>query len=69
MSPDLRASFCRPIPGTPLSAPGREDIDPRTFPKALPTDLEAKTDEEKRLVKIALENFALIVLSPTDVDL
>lgn len=83
MSPDLRASFVRPIPGTKL------EEDPEKWPTQLPTDLEAKTEEEKRLVKqgppayhcrtglsltfcydpTALENFALIVLEPHSVDL
>ncbi|KAI5479021.1 hypothetical protein MNV49_004303 [Pseudohyphozyma bogoriensis] len=71
MSPELRASFCRPIPGTPLkgTGPGGGDVDPNDFPKELPSDLEAKTEEEKKLVKEALENFALIVLKPWEVDM
>lgn len=45
MSPDLRASFVRPTPGSKL------EENPEKWPTTLPTDLEAKTDEEKRLVK------------------
>ena len=45
MSADLRASFLRPVPGTKL------EVDPHQWPETLPTDLEAKTDEEKRLVQ------------------
>lgn len=49
MSPDLRASFVRPVPGTSLKG---TEIKPESFPTSLPTDLEAKTDEEKRLIAI-----------------
>lgn len=66
MSPPLRASFVRPIPGTPLDQ--GEGSDPATYPKELPTDLEAKTDKDKELVKQALEHLALIVLEPYSVD-
>jgi len=68
MSPGLRASFCRPIPGTPLASTD-PPIDPAQFPTSLPSDLDATTDEEKRLVGEALQAFSLIVMSPFDVDL
>lgn len=70
MSPALRASYCRPTPGTPLSHGGENggDIDPKDFPSELPTDLEAKTTEEKELIKIALLNMALIVIEPFEID-
>lgn len=45
MSADLRASFLRPVPGTKLK------VDPHQWPETLPNDLDAKTDEEKRLVE------------------
>lgn len=70
MSPSLRASYCRPIPGTPLSHHGENggDIDPKTFPTELPTDLDAKTEEEKKFIKEALLNMALIVIEPFEID-
>lgn len=70
MSPALRASYCRPTPGTPLSHNGENgtDIDPKTFPTELPTDLDAKTDEEKMHIKEALLNMAIIVIEPFDID-
>lgn len=55
----------RPIPGTPVDSP--EGADPATFPKELPTEDDA-SDEEKKLIKQALTNFALIVLEPHNVD-
>lgn len=63
MAPPLRASFVRPTPGTPL-----DGIDPKSFPATLCTDLEAKTEEEKKLVKEALQHLALIVIEPFEVD-
>lgn len=68
MSPALRASYCRPTPGTPLHRDGQGDIDPRTFPSTLPTDLDAKTDEEKAFIQEALTNMSLLVIEPFDVD-
>lgn len=63
MAPPLRASFAWPTPGTPLNG-----IDPESFPTALCTDLDAKTDEEKAMVKEALLHLALIVIEPFEVD-
>ncbi|KAL8276942.1 hypothetical protein RQP46_010670 [Phenoliferia psychrophenolica] len=63
----LRASFVRPIPGTPLEG---TDIDPSTFPKTLPSDLdESATPKEKEQIREALKNFSLIVMDPFDVDM
>ena len=74
MSPALRASYCRPTPGTPLhnikdGDDHREDIDPNTFPATLPTDLEPNnTEEEKKYIKEALTNMSIIVIEPFEVD-
>lgn len=65
MSPALRASFVRPTPGQALS----QGVDhPETYPTELPVDLEAN-EEEKKLIDIALTNFALVVIEPESVDL
>lgn len=45
MSPDLRASFCRPVPGSPLNE------DPKTWPEKLPSDLEEQTEQERAWIK------------------
>ncbi|KAK4698433.1 pyridoxamine 5'-phosphate oxidase, partial [Phenoliferia sp. Uapishka_3] len=67
LNPPLRASFVRPIPGTPLEG---TDIDPSTFPKGLPSDLDpAATPKEKEQIAEALKNFSLIVLNPFDIDM
>lgn len=63
MSPSLRASFCRPTPGGELGG-----IDMGSFPAELPTDLEAKTEQEKKDIQIALKHLALIVMEPFEVD-
>lgn len=70
MSPALRASYCRPTPGTPLhdDQHKRGDIDPHTFPLVLPTDLDAKTDAEKQYIVEALTNMSLLVIEPFEVD-
>lgn len=70
MSPALRASYCRPTPGTPLTT-GEDGkiIDPNTFPATLPTDLEeGNTENEKALIKEALTNMSIIVIEPFEVD-
>jgi len=58
LSPPIRASFLRPIPGTPLSSQDRkdggEDYDPNDWPK------ELTMDGDKKLIDKALSNFALM---------
>lgn len=39
-----------------------------SFPAELPTDLEAKTEQEKKDIQIALKHLALIVMEPFEVD-
>ncbi|GAA5836079.1 hypothetical protein JCM9279_002187 [Rhodotorula babjevae] len=67
MSPELRASFCRPVPGTTVAAWGGklEDL-PVTLPEGVD---KAENDEQKKQLEQALENFALVVIDCTEVDL
>ena len=68
MSPGLRASYCRPIPGTPLDST-RPPIDPSTFPKELPLDLDENASEQEKIwLKEALTQMALLVIEPFEVD-
>ena len=68
MSPGLRASYCRPVPGTPLDSTN-PPIDPSTFPKELPIDLdENASEQEKNWLKEALSQMALLVIEPFEVD-
>lgn len=58
ISPPIRASFARPIPGTPLKASERndgtdEDYNPNDWPEAV------KPDDDKDLVAKCYNNFAL----------
>lgn len=59
ISPPIRASFARPIPGTPLKASDRKgdndgkDYEPKEWPK------ELKMDDDKELVEKSFSNFAL----------
>lgn len=62
----LRASFCRPTPGSELPGGYESGKDwPETLPRS--TDVPNGSDEEKNLIE-ALNNFALIVLEPVKVD-
>ncbi|KAF7367448.1 Pyridox-oxase-2 domain-containing protein [Mycena sanguinolenta] len=64
MSPMMKASWCRPTPGSRLE--GGEDE-----AKKWPTELEEPKpgDEEgKRLWEMSLSNFALVIVEPQDVD-
>ncbi|BGP14601.1 hypothetical protein JCM10213_001948 [Rhodosporidiobolus nylandii] len=64
LSPELRASFYRPVPGTPLKDWGGKMED---LPAELPE--EGENEEQKKQVEQALKNFALVVIDPSEVDL
>ncbi|KDE04778.1 hypothetical protein MVLG_04832 [Microbotryum lychnidis-dioicae p1A1 Lamole] len=65
MSPELRASFVRPVPGSKLGDKGQAE----EWPKELPaSEEEAKGEKEKAQIKQALDHFALIIMEPYDVD-
>ncbi|KWU42125.1 hypothetical protein RHOSPDRAFT_36324 [Rhodotorula sp. JG-1b] len=67
MSPELRASFYRPVPGTKLTD---TDVKMEDLPQTLPEGIEeAETEEQKKQVEQALKNFALIVIDANEVDL
>ncbi|SJL03010.1 uncharacterized protein ARMOST_06355 [Armillaria ostoyae] len=68
MSPYMKASWCRPIPGSPLVG-GEEEA--KKWPVKLEepnADGEWSSEENKRLWETALSHFALVVIDPTDVD-
>lgn len=60
----LRASFCRPVPGSALADPD----DAKNWPAELPKRAEAKEGTEKEQVDEALRNFAMLLLEPREVD-
>ncbi|QRV94776.1 pyridoxamine 5'-phosphate oxidase family protein [Ceratobasidium sp. AG-Ba] len=64
LPPFLRASFARPIPGTVLA--NQEDA--KAWPTSLPETDKAESEEDKKHIKGALENFALVVLEPLEVE-
>ncbi|GAA5936140.1 uncharacterized protein JCM15063_002720 [Sporobolomyces koalae] len=67
LSPELRASFVRPVPGTSLSDwDGKMEDLPETLVEGHD---QAKTDEEKKQLDQALYNFALIVIDASEIDL
>ncbi|KAH7911596.1 pyridoxamine 5'-phosphate oxidase-domain-containing protein [Hygrophoropsis aurantiaca] len=61
----MRAAWARPPPGTLLSNPTE---DPKAWPQRVKKVGEAETDQEKRDVEFALENFALLMIEPAEVD-
>jgi len=65
LSSRMRASWCRPTPGSPLKG---GDEEREKWPETVPTTTGATTEEEKKLVEQALGNFALVLLEPTYVD-
>jgi pyridoxamine 5'-phosphate oxidase len=65
MGDELRASFCRPTPGSDLKG-GYDEA--KKWPETLPPSTEAKDGKEKEMVQEALTNFALLVLEPVSVE-
>lgn len=63
MSAHMRASWARPVPGTPIS----KYEDAKAWPEVVPKRGEAK-EGDKALVEEALRNFALVVIDPHFVD-
>ncbi|KAG9101758.1 hypothetical protein FRC07_010279, partial [Ceratobasidium sp. 392] len=60
----LRASFVRPVPGSVLV--NQEDA--KAWPSSLPESDKTQSEEDKKHIKEALENFALLVLEPLEVE-
>ena len=60
----MKASWCRPVPGTPLTE------DPRSWPRDVVRFAEVKSEdsEDWRNLERALGNFALLVVDPDEVD-
>lgn len=65
LSGRMRACWCRPTPGTPMKG-GYEEAG--KWPKTVPTTTGATNENEKKLVEVALGNFALVLIEPTYVD-
>lgn len=65
LSDHMRASWCRPTPGSPMEG-GYEEAN--KWPVTIPTTTGAKNEKEKKLVERALANFALVLVEPTYVD-
>lgn len=65
MSGHMKASWLRPIPGTPLE--GGYDAS-KAWPESLPKLGEASSEEEEKQLQDALKNFALVVIDPAEVD-
>ncbi|GAW03746.1 pyridoxamine 5 -phosphate oxidase- fmn-binding [Lentinula edodes] len=72
MSAHMKASWCRPTPGSPLIG-GQEEA--KTWPERVDepkdSDESDESEEEKKNRKnwdVALRNFALILVDPTEVD-
>ena len=64
MSPQFRAMWCTPEPGTHLSS----FDEAKTWPTSVPNLGEAKTAAEKKVQEMSLSNFALVIIEPVEVD-
>lgn len=64
-SEHMRASWCRPIPGSVLKGGYEEEKD---WPETVKKEGEAQTGEEKKLTAQALDNFALVAIEPLEID-
>ena len=65
VSQQMRATWCRPPPGSPLQGGYKGMND---WPVEVPKPSEAKTEGEKELAELALNNYALIVIEPMYID-
>ena len=65
VSEQMRATWCRPTPGTLLEG-GYEEMN--DWPAEVPKPTDAKTEKEKELAELALSNYAIIVIEPLNVD-
>lgn len=64
IGPYMRATWCRPTPGTPLNSYD----DGLEWPEELPMLDESRNEKEKRDVEMAFGNFALLLIEPFEVD-
>ena len=63
----MRATWCRPVPGSPLQG-GEEEM--KEWPVKLeePTDADGEDSDASKNWEMALGNFALLIVDPTEVD-
>lgn len=65
MSGHMKASWCRPTPGSPLPG-GYEQA--KEWPTNIPKLGDATNEEERKNQTQALDNFALVLIEPLSVD-
>ncbi len=65
VSEQMRATWCRPPPGSILKG-GYEEMN--DWPEKVPKPSDARTEKEKKLAELALSNYAIIVIEPLYVD-
>jgi len=65
LSGRMKASWCRPVPGSKLEG-GYEEAE--KWPKELPKLGEEQNEADRQNLQIALGNFALVVIDPVAVD-
>ncbi|GBE80177.1 hypothetical protein BKA93DRAFT_894150 [Sparassis latifolia] len=64
ISSDRKAGWCTPLPGSVMHS--YEDA--KKWPQTVPRLGEAQSEEDKRNQERALDNFALVLIEPTEVD-
>jgi len=65
MNRHMKATWCRPTPGSRLGGGAEEAA---KWPEALPKLGEAEGEDEEKNLTMALGNFALVVIDPNEVD-
>ncbi|KAF5385152.1 hypothetical protein D9615_001080 [Tricholomella constricta] len=65
MSGHMKASWCRPVPGTRLEG---EEEEARKWPVKLEEPGDDADEETRRNWETALANFALLIVDPTEAD-
>lgn len=65
MSAHMKASWCRPTPGSVLEGGGEEA---KRWPKKVEEPKEGDSEVVRRNWETALGNFALVVIEPSEVD-
>ncbi|KAI1786795.1 pyridoxamine 5'-phosphate oxidase-domain-containing protein [Ganoderma leucocontextum] len=65
MSAAMRASWCTPYPpGTIISSYDEQ----KAWPGEVPLEQDAKTDQERKNIEVASNNFALMLFEPVQID-
>jgi pyridoxamine 5'-phosphate oxidase len=68
MSAHMKASWCRPVPGSKIKSHEEAKKWPEKLTEPNPDDDKEKYEEDKKNWETALHNFALVLIDPEEVD-